>query len=182
MQNEFERISGAATISRYDRVFAIDAALIKRKGEDAELNPRKREIHVLHRGDSDALQRMVNALQPASYIRPHRHLRPPKAETTILLAGSLGFMTFRDDGTPNDADFIHLHPTKALAVDCREGVWHTFFALEPNTVVFEVKAGPHDPAADKEFAPWAPDETSPDAERYLAQLKKLFESKCSRGL
>jgi hypothetical protein len=59
-------------------------------------------------------------------------------------------------------------------VDCREGVWHTFFALEPDTVVFEVKAGPHDAATDKEAAPWAPDENSPDAAAYLQHLRKLF--------
>jgi hypothetical protein len=68
---------------------------------------------------------------------------------------------------------VHLHPTKALAVDCREGVWHTFFALEPNTVVFEAKAGPHDAAMDKEFAPWAPDEESPEAAEYFSRLKEI---------
>jgi cupin fold WbuC family metalloprotein len=172
--DHFERISKAATISRYDRAFAIDEELIQRKSRDAQTNERQREIHILHRGDSDALQRMVNALQPSSYIRPHRHVRPPKSETIVLLRGSLGFMTFHDDGTPDERDFIHLHPAKAVGVDCREGIWHTFFALEPDTVVFEVKAGPHDAATDKEFAVWAPDETSPDAQRYLARLKEIF--------
>jgi cupin fold WbuC family metalloprotein len=169
-----ERISQAATISRYDRVFAVDPLLIQTKSEDSRTNPRKREMHILHGSDSDAIQRMLNALQPESYIRPHRHFDPPKAETVVLLRGSLGFVTFRDDGSQTQADFVHLHPGKALVVDCREGIWHTFFALEPDTVVFECKAGPHDPARDKEFAPWAPAEGSADAGAYLAGLQKMF--------
>jgi cupin fold WbuC family metalloprotein len=172
---ELERVSGAATISHYERVLGVDAALIKRKSQDATANPRKREIHMLHSGNSDAVQRMLNALQPASYIRPHRHAQPPKSETVILLTGSVGFVTFLDDGTPRE--LVHLHPTQALAVDCREKVWHTFFALEPNTVVFEVKSGPHDAATDKEFAAWAPEDNSPDVERYFTHLKELFVQK-----
>lgn len=177
---KIERLSNAATISRFERAIAISTALIKRKSEDAEANPRKRETHLLHRGNSDPLQRMLNALQPSSYIRPHRHVQPGKSETVILLSGSLAFLTFRDDGTPDEKDFIHLHPDKALVVDCREGVWHTFFALERGTVIFEVKAGPHDAATDKEFAPWAPDEASPDAPLYLEHLRELFH--CRGGL
>jgi cupin fold WbuC family metalloprotein len=169
---DLERVSGAATVSRHQQAVGIDVALIYRKSRDAAANPRKREIHILHAGNSDGVQRMLNALQPDSYVQPHRHVQPPKSETVILLAGSLGFVTFLDDGTPHQ--LIHLHPTKALAVDCREKVWHTFFALEPNTVVFEVKAGPHDAATDKEFAPWAPEENTPDVERYFTHLKELF--------
>ena len=174
---KLERVSGAATISRHERLLAIEPALIDSKAEDAQANPRQREIHVLNRGDSDTLQRMLNALQPSSYIRPHRHVQPPKAETFVLLRGSVGFMTFLDDGTPDESGFVHLHPTKALALDCREGVWHTFFALEPNTVVFEVKAGPFDAATDKEFAPWAPAEGTLEAEEYLSRLKETFRMK-----
>jgi cupin fold WbuC family metalloprotein len=169
-----ERISKSATISRYQRAFAVDPLLIQRKTEDARSNARKREMHLLHGSDSDAVQRMLNALQPDSYIRPHRHIDPPKAETVFLLRGSLGFVTFGDDGTQGPGDFIHLYPGKALVVDCREGVWHTFFALEPDTVVFECKAGPHDAARDKEFAPWAPEEGSPDAGAYLARLQEAL--------
>src|SRR5262249_17249764 len=118
--------------------------------------------------------RMLNAVQLDSYVRPHRHVQPGKAESVVLLSGGLAFVTFEDDGTLNLMDSVHLHPSRALAVDCREGVWHTFFALEPNTVVFEVKAGPHDAAGDKDYAPWAPEEGSPEAQDYLAALNKAF--------
>jgi cupin fold WbuC family metalloprotein len=121
---------------------------------------------------------MLNAVEPSSYLRPHRHADPPKSESLILLSGSLGFVTFLDDGTPDH--FIHLHPDKTLALDCREGVWHTVVAFEPS-VVFEVKSGPHMAATDKEFASWAPEEGSAAADAYLSRLKNLILEK-TRGL
>jgi hypothetical protein len=70
-----------------------------------------------------------------------------------------------------------MHPTKgALALDCRGGVWHTFFALEPGTVIFEVKPGPYEMATDKEFALWAPAENAADAPSYLAKLEEIFRA------
>jgi cupin fold WbuC family metalloprotein len=174
-RQDIERISGAATVSAHQRVLAVDPFLIRLKSADASANPRQREIHVLHRGSWEPVQRMINAVQPTSYARPHRHTQPGKSETIMLLSGSLGFVTFSDDGTP--LDLIHLHPTKSLAVDCREGVWHTFVALEPDTVVLEVKAGPHEAATDKEFASWAPEEGSDDAQAYLARLKEALLSR-----
>ena len=172
--HELSRFSPAATMSRHERTVAIDAELIRKKSEDAAANPRKREVHFLHRNTSEPLQRMLNAVQLQSYIRPHRHVQPGKAESVVLLSGALAFATFNDDGSLSLSDSVYLHAGGALAVDCREGVWHTFFAVEPNTVVFEVKAGPHDAATDKEFAPWAPEEGSLEAQAYLALLMKTF--------
>jgi cupin fold WbuC family metalloprotein len=171
---KFERLSSAATISRYDRVVAIGPELIQQKLDDARSNARKREIHVLHRGPSDGVQRMLNAVETCTYIRPHRHADPPKTESLVLLSGSIGFITFLDDATLDNV--IHLHPEKAIALDCREGVWHTMVAFSPS-VVFEVKTGPHTVATDKEFAAWAPDESAGGAQEYLAHLKTLFQNR-----
>jgi cupin fold WbuC family metalloprotein len=173
--NSFERLSTFATVSRHDKVFGLSNQIIASKISDAMANPRRREILVLHRSDSEPIQRMINALEPGSYICPHRHHDPPKAECIVLLSGKLGFVTFHDDGTPDLENCFLLHPTKGmLAVDVREDLWHTFFALEQGTVVFEVKAGPFDARRDKEAAPWAPAENSPDAASYLASLEEIF--------
>ena len=40
-------------------------------------SPRKRIIQPIHSGPSDLLQRMLNSLQPGTYIRPHRHAPEP---------------------------------------------------------------------------------------------------------
>jgi len=37
---------------------------------------------------------MLNSIQPGSYLRPHRHLDPPKDEAFVLLKGSAGFVIF----------------------------------------------------------------------------------------
>ena len=172
---DIERLSAFATISRHERSIGIDRGLLRTKCREAAANARKREVLVLHRNGAEPLQRMLNALQPGSYIRPHRHGTPPKSETLVLLSGAAGFVVFEDDGAPDAASSVLLHPARgALAVDCRENVWHTFVALEPDTVLFESKAGPFDPGADREFAPWAPEEGSPEAPAYLQSLEREF--------
>jgi cupin fold WbuC family metalloprotein len=183
MKAPLERLSSLATISRHERAFAVTADVIHTKAAEAKSNPRKREILVLQRGDRDPLQRMLNAIQPGSYVRPHRHSSPPKAESLVLLTGAIGFVPFFEDGTPDRENFILLDKTRGvLAADFREGLWHTFFALEPDTVVFEVKPGPYDPATDKEFAPWAPAEDAPDAASYLSSLEQIFRNECDAPL
>jgi cupin fold WbuC family metalloprotein len=178
MADQFERISDFATRSRHDITLAVTTDIIEAKSRDAKQNSRKREILALQRGNADSLQRMVNALEPGSYVRPHRHHAPPKAESVVLLAGSIGFVPFHQDGTPDFESCILLDRTRGvIALDCRESIWHTFFALEPNTVVFESKSGPFDPKTDKEFAPWAPAEGSPEAAAYLEQLVAAFQKK-----
>lgn len=178
MKPVVERLSSLATISRHVTTFAVDSDVIQAKSLEARANGRKREILVLHQDDAEPLQRMLNALQPGSYIRPHRHHTPPKAEALILLRGSLGFVAFHEDGAPDAENLILLHPTiGAVALDCRGSVWHTFFALEPDTVIFEVKAGPFEAATDKEFAAWAPPENAPEAALYLASLEQIFRNK-----
>jgi cupin fold WbuC family metalloprotein len=126
----------------------------------------------LHAAPDDSLQRMLNALQPDSYVQPHRH-DGMKAESVIVLRGRVGFVTF-DDGGDVTASVAAAPGTDCIGLDVRPRVYHTFFALVPDTVVFEVKAGPYDPQRAKEFAPWAPGEDDPAAPDYLAELHTLF--------
>lgn len=137
----------------------------------SRVSPRRRVVLPLHRSEDELLHRMLNAIQPDSYVRPHRHLEPPKAEAWILLRGSLLFLTFDDDGRVRDR-LVLSHGSDTFGVDLVPGIYHTVVALEPDTVIYEVKTGPYQQASDKSFAPWAPEEDSPDAPHYLAQLAK----------
>ncbi len=65
-------------------------------------SPRRRMIQPFHRSEQDTLHRMFNAVQPDSYIRPHRHLDPPKAEAWIVLRGAVVFFTFEENGAIRD--------------------------------------------------------------------------------
>ncbi|MGB3585422.1 MAG: WbuC family cupin fold metalloprotein [Tunicatimonas sp.] len=172
---KLHQISPAATLSQHQHTAIIDQALIDQKAQDARESDRKRNIHVLHTGDEDTLQRMLNAFQPGTYVAPHRHVAVPKAESALVIQGSLGFVRFSDDGTYQAKDFVYMNPKEGtFGVDYRAGVWHTFIALEPDTVVLEVKPGPYDVLTDKEFASWAPKEGDADATEYLAKLEDRF--------
>jgi cupin fold WbuC family metalloprotein len=164
MTRTLRRVSPQATQSDHDRFAVVDAALIRQKARDAAANPRRREVHRLHAEDGETLHRMLNALQPGTYVRPHRHLTPPKAEAFILLSGRLGFVAFDDAGNFGRDDCLVLDAAAgSLAVDVPAGTWHAILALAPDTVVFEVKPGPFRPVSDKDFATWAPAEGTPEA-------------------
>lgn len=135
----------------------------------ARESPRKRVIVPFHRSDSEILQRMLNAVQPRSYVRPHRHLEPPKPEAWVLLRGELLFFTFDDDGGVRDRLLLRAGGPQ-FGVDLMPGVYHSFIALAPDTVIYEVKSGPYDASNDKSFAPWAPAENTPEAAVYLDAL------------
>lgn len=139
-------------------------------------SPRRRVIQPFHRDESAALHRMFNAVQPGSYIPPHRHLDPPKAESWIVLRGSLAFFTFDEHGNVEECLEIRAGGD-VFGVDLEPGVYHTFLALEPDTVVFEVKSGPYSPTTDKAFPPWAPREDSPEAIAYMATLERAFSQR-----
>jgi cupin fold WbuC family metalloprotein len=173
-----KRLSKQATKSAHKYYSVIDKELIHLKSKDAANNERLREIHNFHDSDEATLHRMLNAIQPKSYIMPHRHLEDPKEETIIVLKGSLGCMCFEDDGSIIEDSVCYLSPdADQVGIDLRVGVWHTILALEPDTVVFEVKSGPYKKASDKEFASWAPDYDSKKTLEYLAFLEDTVREK-----
>ncbi len=147
----------------------IDNILIDVIGSKARISPRRRMNHNFHPVLSDPLQRMLNVMEPLSYIRPHKHENPDKVEAFILLCGRLVVVEFNPDGTV--ADHILLDPTIGnYGVEIAPRVFHMIIPLENETTVYEVKNGPYDPIDDKNFASWAPKEGTPQAEDYLRNL------------
>jgi cupin fold WbuC family metalloprotein len=157
-----------------DLVVLTQTAL-ERAIAESRFAPRKRIIQPFHRTLDDALHRMFNAIQPGSYARPHRHLEPPKAEAWIVLRGRLLFVSFLDDGAIDQAMVLGAG-SEQFGVDLVAGRYHTIAALERDTVIYEVKSGPYTRATDKEFAPWAPAEESPEAGAYLRKLLELAKT------
>ena len=139
--------------------------------EKARTSPRLRQNHNLHNLE-DTVQRFANALLPFSYVRPHRHLSPPKTETFILLKGRVWVVIFDDTGEIIDGKLMD--GKRIQVVDILPGCWHTLIATKPS-ITFEVKPGPYDPATDKEFAAWAPSEEEKDLHVRVIRswLKKL---------
>lgn len=167
-----ERISPVATRSQHTDFTCITTELVQQKIGDARSSERKRDMHLLHRGNESMLHRMLNSIQPGTYCRPHRHLDPPKAETFLILQGRAAVVFFSEHGEVLTDGVALLDPEAgALGVDIRPGVWHTLVALAPDTVLFECKNGPYTRASDKDFAQWAPDEGADGADAYLHELE-----------
>jgi cupin fold WbuC family metalloprotein len=114
-------------------------------------------------------------MEPASYIRPHRHLRDPKPESFIGLRGRLALLIFADDGQVEEV--IPFGPQEdTFGVDLPAGIWHTVVCLEAGSVFFEPKPGPFVPIYDKDLAPWAPEAESAEAGGYLEKLRALIQN------
>jgi cupin fold WbuC family metalloprotein len=154
------------------RITVIDGSQLERVVEVSRKSPRGRIILPFHKTDDEKCHRMLNALQPGSYIRPHRHLRPPKTETILVLKGSVCFVIF-DSAGRIDSHFTLAAGGPRIGIDIEPILYHTLFALENDTVVFEVKEGPFSPLAAGDFAEWAPPEGNLAAETYLDKLHQL---------
>jgi len=153
----------------------ITTALLRQVTEQAQASPRLRKNHNLHPRDDSRCHRLLNAIEPGSYIRPHRHLDPEKDEAFILMSGRLGIVTFDADGAV--AETVTLARENGnLAADIPVGVFHTALSLEPGTVFYEAKAGPYLALTEAERAHWAPADDDPAAAAYLERLRALFVS------
>ncbi|MCK9380092.1 MAG: WbuC family cupin fold metalloprotein [Sulfuritalea sp.] len=148
----------------------IDQALLDELCAEAAASPRRRKNRNFHPYDDHPAHRLLNAMQPDSYIAPHRHLDPNKDETFVVLRGLLGLLLFDDAGGVVRAVTVGAGGA-ALGVDIPHGTWHTAVALEPDTVFLEAKSGPYLPFTAEEKAPWAPAENTPEAVPYVATLK-----------
>lgn len=152
----------------------VTRELLGRITAEALQAPRLRKNHNIHPSDESRCHRLLNAIEPASYIRPHRHLDPEKDEAFILMRGRIGIILFGDNGAVTDRVMLSLENGN-LAADIPHGVYHTAISLESGTIFYETKAGPYLPLAENEKALWAPEESDPAAENFLELLRRLFD-------
>lgn len=153
----------------------IDRALLDEVAAAAAASPRRRRNHNFHASDGDAAHRLLNAIEPGSYVAPHRHLDPAKDETMLVVRGRLGVVFFADDGKVSGRALLAAGG-EPCGVNIPHGVFHSVLALTPGTVFFEAKAGPWLPLAEDERAAWAPAENDSGAPAYHASLAALFAS------
>jgi cupin fold WbuC family metalloprotein len=148
----------------------INRDLIRSVLEQARNSPRRRMNFNFHPSLDDNPHRFLNVMLAGTYVAPHRHREPPKAEAFVVLEGELAVFRFDDSGA---ILAVHkLSPASGVyGIDLEPGAWHTLVVLSEHAVVYEVKPGPYSAATDKEFAPWAPQEGDPAAGAYLAGLR-----------
>jgi cupin fold WbuC family metalloprotein len=149
------------------KIQRLDNQLFDSLLRSAAASPRRRMNHNFHQNMEENPHRFMNVMLRDTYVTPHRHLDPPKSESFIVLAGEMAFFSFNDHGEPAAPILLGRDP---IGIDIQPGIWHTLIVLSEHAICFEVKPGPYSAANDKDFAPWAPREGSPQASEYLASL------------
>ena len=150
----------------------IHSSLMEHLVQEARISKRQRMNSNFHQLE-DPANRMLNAIEPESYIRPHRHLEPPRDEAFFVLRGKGVVVLFKDDGSVEHVCRLDLE-TGNFGTDIPAGWYHTIVSLQSGSVFYEVKAGPYEPAKAKEFASWAPGDNTAEAAVYFKQLKKII--------
>jgi cupin fold WbuC family metalloprotein len=113
----------------------------------------------------DPIQRLFNAMEPGTYVRPHRHARESGWELMMCMKGAFSILMFDDSGTLTQR--VDLDSANGnLAVEIPPFTWHAVVSHRQDTVMFEVKPGPYTALDDKDFAPWAPPECDGATERF----------------
>ncbi len=153
-------------------IITINSALIDKVVQMSRKSPRKRIIFPFHKSGEDKLHRMLNAIQPNSYIQPHRHISANKSEGIILLKGAIAYFTYDEKGTITNK-FKLAAGSLSFGIDTEPETFHSFIALEEDTVIYEVKPGPYNKTLDKDFASWAPEEHTEAAATYMNHLYQL---------
>lgn len=137
----------------------------------AKVSPRHRQHHNIHAHVDEPVQRLFNAIEIDSYVRPHRHLIDLKWELLLGIRGRLALITFEAGGEIDRIVPIGTNADDAVGAELDPDVWHTIIALERRSILFEVKQGPYTSDAAKEMAPWSPPDGTHEASRYLRGLR-----------
>ena len=149
----------------------IDKNLIKESIEKAHHSPRKRMNFNFHSEYDDPINRMLNAMDPGTYVQPHKHENPDKREIFILLRGVFLVVFFDNNGSITQHVILD-HKKEVYGVEIPGRVWHMVISLEPGSVVYEIKDGPYIQITDKNFAPWSPKENESECIQYMNSIIK----------
>ena len=102
-------------------MITIDRELVSGVTEQAKSSPRLRKNHNFHADYADPVNRMLNAFEPGTYVRPHKHESPDKCEVFIVLTGKAVALWFAF------YNFYRLHRalrvTPAMAAGIADHIW-----------------------------------------------------------
>ncbi len=156
-----------------DDLKIISRQLLDEVSAAAQSSPRQRKNFNFHQRDDEVCHRLLNAIEPDTYIPPHCHRDAAKGESIVVLCGKVGALIFSDAGVPNQR-IVMQSESEVLGVDIPPGVIHSLVALEKNSVFFESKAGLYVALAENERVNWAPKEGENAAREYLTWMKSQF--------
>ena len=106
----------------------------------AERSPRRRRHRNLHE-TNDTIQRILRAMQPDTYMQPHRHLGEAPFRLFSLLKGSVGVVLFDEFGQTKNAGLLNSSKGNVL-IEVPGDQYFTLVCLEKDSVLLEVREGP----------------------------------------
>lgn len=126
----------------------ITISVLDNLTEQAKKSPRLRMNMDLRNSTEDQSQRMLNAIEPGSFVPIHRHRN--SSETVVCLRGKV-VEEFYDDLERICTEAIELSPLGPnVAINIPIGQWHTLRSLESGSVILEVKDGAYEPLGDED--------------------------------
>ena len=127
----------------------INQSLLNQLTEQAKASPRLRMNYDLRNSEDDGSQRMLNAIEPGSPERIHRHQHT--SETVVCIRGRV-VEEFYDELERICTDSIVLTPNGPnVAVNIPAGQWHSIRAVESGSMVLAVKDGKWEPLSDADI-------------------------------
>lgn len=149
----------------------LNQELLDNIARQARSSPRLRQNYNFHEL-SEKVQRLINVLQPGTYVRPHRHCRDGGNgfEFFLVCQGELGIITMDESGQIIHKELVSANGA-VRGIELPEGTDRTLVALTPDTVILELKEGPYDASTDKEFLDAFPAEGAEAAK----QMVKFWE-------
>nr|NQU89217.1 WbuC family cupin fold metalloprotein [Bacteroidota bacterium] len=150
-------------------MIVIDESFIDVTSQKARVADRLRMNYNFHPKHEDPLHRLLNAMEPGTYIQPHKHEDPDRFEIFLALRGRFVVFTFDDSGDITGHAILDAKQGN-YGVEIPERTFHTLLSLEPGSVAYEIKEGPYNPSNAKNFATWAPAEGDPGVQDYIDKL------------
>lgn len=139
--------------------------------------PKKRFIKPLHEAWEHESRTLI-AIMPESYTCPYRHESPHSTNTLQAIRGYFSVLIF--DGQGEITSLIPVYDRRVVSIP--PGKWHTV-VVHTRSVLYETRGhdvGGYNPATDKVFPDWAPEEGAEEAEEYLVNLKSQVEERTLR--
>ena len=156
-------------------MFELDPTRLDQLVSEARRSPRRRLNLNLHSELAAPVQRLAIAMEPDSYVRPHRHAS--RWELFIVLRGGFDLLIFEADGRLRSRHALGV----GQALEYPAGTFHAVLARESGSVFFEVKEGPMVPVAAEDWLPGTPAEGEPGVAATLERFRSLRPGEPARA-
>jgi cupin fold WbuC family metalloprotein len=152
-----------------DGIVTVDASDVAELKRGAARNPRRRMRLCAHAGVDDRLHEMLIVHERACYVRPHKHVG--KSESFHVIEGEADVVIFDDAGAVTEVIRMGSFASgRRFFYRIADPLFHTLLICSAVLVFHETTSGPFR-REDTIFAPWAPDDSNPDAVKsYVAGL------------